>query len=122
MKLIFEHAGPVAITQRHVCHGDLTHTGRRLTIQAFYQPFRVRPILTFAFIESRFRSPLEFTLSDEDGRYCEVVAPDGTRIFDSRHLIPFVPAPTARAVRQPAPVDRFGKRMHPRQFGDLRNQ
>jgi hypothetical protein len=50
---IFNHPGPVAITQRHECHGDLTHTGRRLAIGAFYPPFRICPILTFAFVESR---------------------------------------------------------------------
>jgi hypothetical protein len=121
MNLIFDHAGTVAITQRHERHGDLTHTGPRLAIRAFYPPFRVNPILTLAINESFFRSPLEFTLSDEDRRYCEVVAPDGTRLFDSRELIPFVPAPTARAGRHPAPHDRFGKRIHPRHFGDLRN-
>jgi hypothetical protein len=122
MKLIFQHVGPIAITQRHECHGDLTHTGRRLTISAFYPPFRAYPILTFAYVESMFRSRLEFTLSDEDRRYCEVVAPDGTRLFDSRQLIPFAPAPTARVKQQPAPHDRFGKRLQPRHFGDLRNQ
>jgi hypothetical protein len=119
MKLIFHHAGPVSVTQRHERHGALTHTARRLAIRAFYPPFRICPILTFAFVESFFRSPLEFTLSDEDRRYCEVVAPDGRRLFDSRDLIPFVPAPTARTRQLPAPADRFGKRMHPRHFREL---
>ena len=118
MKLIFKHNGRATVIQRHESAGVETHNAYRVTVHAFHPCFRPNPVLCFSYSERRFRLLIEYELSNRDRRYCEVFAPNGQRLFDSRDFIPFVPTPKARTER----FEHDGKRPHPRRFQELRNQ
>ena len=118
MKLIFQHRGRAVVIQRHETAGVETHNAYRVTVYTFHPCFCPFPILSFSYTERRFRVLIEYDLSDRDRRYCEVFAPNGHRLFDSRDFIPFVRTPKARAQR----FEHNGKRPHPRHFHELRNQ
>jgi hypothetical protein len=119
MKLIFEHKGPVVVVHRHHSGAWDSHSARRLTIHAFQPCFRFFPGLHVSYVERRFNLLTEFPVTDECLRYCQVFAPNGTPLFDSRDVIRWETAPPATIT--PMPVDRYGKRLHSRQFRDLRN-
>ena len=119
MKLLFQHQGPVIVLHRHHSGAWDRHSARRLTIHAFQPCFRYFPELHVSYVERRFNLLNEFQVTDECLRYCQVFAPNGTPLFDSRDVIPWETAPPPAASL--APEDRFGKRLHPRQFRDLQN-
>ena len=118
MKLVFEHKGRAVVIQRHETAGVETHNAYGVTVYTFHPCFCPFPILSFSYTERRFRVLIEYDLSDRDRRYCEVFAPNGQRLFDSRDFIPFVPTPKPGTQR----FEHEGKRHHPRHFQDLRNQ
>jgi hypothetical protein len=119
MKLLFKHQGPVIVIHRHLSGGENRHTVRRLTIHACYSPFQPYPVLHVSYVEKRFKALTEFPISDDCQRYCEVLAPNGTRLFDSRDLIPWEPL---RPVSKAVPLEHDGKRLHPRHFQEMRIQ
>jgi hypothetical protein len=113
MKLVIEHKGRAVVIQRHEFAGEETHYAYRVTIHACFRPFL---ILYFSYTELRFRTLVQYELSDRQRRYCEVFSPNGQRLFDSRDFIPFVPTP-----KRTRRLEYGGKRPHPRHFGELRN-
>jgi hypothetical protein len=119
VKLLFQHQGPVVVIHRHLRGGENKHTARRLTIHACSSPFQPYPVSQVSYVEKRFNALTEFPITEDCQRYCEVLAPNGTRLFDSRDLIPWEPL---RPVSKPVPLEHDGKRLHPRHFREMRNQ
>jgi hypothetical protein len=122
LEIVFQHNGYVVVTQRSKLHGELTHTGRLLTIRTVSSWEQYDLALLVTFIESTFNATLTIPVVPDNDRYCEVFAHDGTRLFDSRDVIPCEPAPIAtRTVVQSSPAPS-GKRPHPRHLREKRNQ
>jgi hypothetical protein len=119
MRILFKHQGPVVVIHRHLRGGENRHTARRLSIHARYSPFQPYPVLQVSYVEKIFNARTEFSITDGCRRYCEVIAPNGERLFDRRDLIPWEPP---RPVSKPRPLEHDGKRLHPRHFRELRNQ
>jgi hypothetical protein len=68
------------------------------------------------------RARVEYSIVPDGMRYCEVFARDGTRLFDSRNVIPCDPPPARELAVAPEPDDGYGRRPHPRRFRDQRKQ
>ena len=120
--LIFEYKGPVAVTQRYWVHGELTHKARDVTVHSTRPYGEYELGLLFSYVESVFRTRVEYSIVPDGMRYCEVFARDGTRLFDSRDLIPCEPPPVRKLAAIRGPDDGYGRRAHPRRFRDQRKQ
>jgi hypothetical protein len=122
LEIVFEHRGHVVVTQRSKLHGELTHAGRLLTIRAV-SPWEENEVATLVtFVESTFNASITVPFVPDNDRYCGVFARDGTRLFDSRDVIPCEPAQVAtRTAVQRSPA-ASGKRPHPRHLRDHRNK
>jgi hypothetical protein len=118
-KLVFEHKGPVSVTQSCQLHGVLTHFARDVTVHRTGPDGEPDVRLLVTITECRFRDRFNFCIAADGQRYCEILARDGNRLFDSRDLIPCEPAPVPKKV---VPLDSYGKRPHPRHFRELRNR
>jgi hypothetical protein len=117
--LNFEHKGRALITQRSRWHGNVTHSGRAVTIHATRPYGQYELVLLFAYTDNVFNAKAECGIAGDGQKYVEVCKPAGTRLFDSRDMIPcdFTPAP-----KRLIPQDYEGKRLHPRHFREQRNQ
>jgi len=122
LEIVFEHNGYVVVTQRSKLHGELTHTGRLLTIRAVspWEEYEVAILVTF--VERRSNSPITIPVFPDNDRYLEVLARDGTRLFDSRDVIPCEPAPVATRTVVENSLAASGKRPHPRHLREYRNK
>jgi hypothetical protein len=122
LEIVFEHRGYVVVTQRSKLHGELTHTGRLLTVQAVSPWEEYDAAILVTFIERTFNASLTIPVVRDNDRYCEVFARDGARLFDSRDVIPCEPAPVATWTGAHGIVPTAGRRPHPRHFREDRNQ
>jgi hypothetical protein len=122
LELAFEHRGYVVVIQRSKLHGELTHTGRLLTIRAVSSWEQYDFALLVTFIERTFDASLTIPVVPDNDRYCEVFTRDGAQLFDSREVIPCEPAPVASRTGAHGIEPRAGKRPHPRHLRECRNK